>query len=149
MKIIITGNLGYDGPSVILQLRKSYPNAQLIGIDIGIFAHCLTGVIFQPEACLDAQIYKDVRDLSVSDFEDVDAVIHLAAISNDPMGKTFERITDEINHQSSKEEVGSALLEMQRWGDEGVVHRSPLRSAGPWSRRICRFHGSSTFKNKD
>lgn len=101
MKIIITGNLGYVGPSVILQLRKSYPNAQLIGIDIGIFAHCLTGVIFQPEACLDAQIYKDVRDLSVSDFEDVDAVIHLAAISNDPMGKTFERITDEINHQSS------------------------------------------------
>jgi len=55
----------------------------------------------------------------------------------------------QINHQSSKEEVGSALLEMQRWGDEGVVHRSPLRSAGPWSRRICRFHGSSTFKNKD
>tara|TARA_B100000768_G_scaffold170090_1_gene176179 strand:+ start:2251 stop:3300 length:1050 start_codon:yes stop_codon:yes gene_type:complete len=101
MKIIITGNLGYVGPSVVLHLRKTYPNAQLIGIDIGIFAHCMTGVIFQPEACLDVQMYKDVRKLSISDFEGVDAVIHLAAISNDPMGKTFERITDEINHQSS------------------------------------------------
>ena len=33
------------------------------------------------------------------------------------------------------EEVGSTLLEMHRWGDEGVVHRSPLRSAGPWRQK--------------
>ena len=33
------------------------------------------------------------------------------------------------------EEVGSALLEIQRWGDEGAVHRSPLRSAGPWRQK--------------
>jgi nucleoside-diphosphate-sugar epimerase len=101
MKIMITGNLGYIGPSVVLQLRKSYPNAFLIGVDIGLFAHCLTGAIYQPESLLDTQIYKDVRDLSQEDFEGIDAVIHLAAISNDPMGKTFERITDEVNHVSS------------------------------------------------
>ena len=44
MKILIVGNLGYIGPSVTNQFRKSYPDAELIGFDIGYFAHCLSNV---------------------------------------------------------------------------------------------------------
>jgi len=101
MKIMVTGNLGYVGPSVILQLRQSYPSAYLVGMDLGFFAHCLTGVKVSPESILDLQIYKDVRDVTRADFEGFDAVVHLAAVSNDPMGKTFARVTNEINCQSS------------------------------------------------
>ena len=101
MKILVTGNLGYVGPSVISQLRLSNPSAQIIGMDLGFFAHCLTGVYSFPESALDCQIYKDVRDVVQDDLEGFDKVIHLAAVSNDPMGKEFTKVTNEINCQSS------------------------------------------------
>ena len=101
MKILVTGNLGYVGPSVMLQLRRSYPSARLVGMDLGFFAHCFTGVQAFPESVLDHQIYKDVRDVNRYDFEGFDTVVHLAAVSNDPMGKEFEAVTNEINYQSS------------------------------------------------
>ena len=101
MKIMVTGNLGYVGPSVIQQLRSTYPCATLVGMDLGIFAHCLTGTKVLPERIIDMQLYKDVRDVTKLDFDGFSAVVHLAAISNDPMGNAFERITDEINCQSS------------------------------------------------
>lgn len=101
MKILITGNLGYIGPSVIRQLRTTYPTAELVGMDVGFFAHCLTGVERHPDTLLNQQLYRDVRTFDLGVLNDVDAVVHLAAISNDPMGKTFEKVTDEINCQSS------------------------------------------------
>ena len=101
MKILVTGNLGYIGPSVMLQLRRSYPLAQLVGMDLGFFAHCLTGVNAYPERVVDHQIYKDVRDVEQDDLEGFDTIIHLAAVSNDPMGEEFAVVTDEINCQSS------------------------------------------------
>lgn len=101
MKIMVTGNLGYVGPSVMNQLRETYPDGELVGVDLGIFAHCLTGMKALPERVINQQIYKDVRALTQSDFEGFSAVVHLAAISNDPMGNSFERVTNEINCQSS------------------------------------------------
>ncbi|MBW8831851.1 MAG: SDR family oxidoreductase [Burkholderiales bacterium] len=101
MKILITGNMGYVGPSVVKQLRKSYPNATLIGADIGYFAHCLTGARTLPETQLDVQHFKDVRSLPDELVRGVDAIVHLAAISNDPMGKTFEEVTFDVNHRAS------------------------------------------------
>ena len=101
MKILVTGNLGYVGPSVMLQLRRSYPLAQLVGMDLGFFAHCLTGVNASPERVVDHQICKDVRDVEQDDLEGFDTIIHLAAVSNDPMGEEFAVVTDEINCQSS------------------------------------------------
>ena len=101
MKIMITGNLGYIGPSVVHQLRASYPEAELVGMDLGIFSHCFTGTRSLPERVINSQIYKDVRKVTETDFEGFSAVVHLAAISNDPMGNTFEKITDEINCNSS------------------------------------------------
>ncbi len=98
MKILVTGNMGYVGPGVVKQLRQSYPDATLIGVDTGYFAHCLTGATRLPETLLDAQHFADVRSLPEALLAGVDAVVHLAAISNDPMGKQFEKVTFDVNH---------------------------------------------------
>jgi nucleoside-diphosphate-sugar epimerase len=101
VKILITGNMGYIGPCVADQLRRSYAGARLIGLDMGYFAHCLTGARALPECRIDAQHFSDIRNLSEEVLEGVDAVVHLAGISNDPMGKTYEDVTAEINYESS------------------------------------------------
>jgi len=101
MKIVITGNMGYVGPLLLEQLRHSMPEAALVGVDTGYFAHCLTGVTVFPEARLDIQHFADLRKLPQGLFEDVDAVVHLAAISNDPMGDRFKEVTHDINFQAS------------------------------------------------
>jgi nucleoside-diphosphate-sugar epimerase len=78
MKILITGNMGYVGPGILAQLRRSYPFAELIGYDTGAFAHALTNSTFLPERNLNAQHFGDVRDISASLLEGVQIIIHLA-----------------------------------------------------------------------
>ena len=101
MRIIITGNMGYVGPMVVRHLRHRFPTAELIGFDAGFFAHCLTTTGPLPETLLSQQYFGDVRDLPAELLRGTDAVIHLAAISNDPMGKAFEQATDDINRGAS------------------------------------------------
>jgi nucleoside-diphosphate-sugar epimerase len=101
MKILITGNMGYIGPTLVKTLRNAYPEAILAGVDTGFFGHCLTGAQVLPESRIDIQCFQDVRDIEPALLEGVDAVVHLAAISNDPMGKAFEEITAEVNHRAS------------------------------------------------
>lgn len=101
MKVLITGNMGYIGPTVADRLHESYPGCSVVGVDTGYFGHCLTGSPVLPEVVIDAQFFQDIRELDESVLEGVDAVIHLAAISNDPMGKAFEEVTADINHRSS------------------------------------------------
>ena len=48
MKILVTGNMGYVGPVVVRELRASHPDATLVGLDTGYFAHCLTGAEMLP-----------------------------------------------------------------------------------------------------
>ncbi|MBN8248973.1 MAG: SDR family oxidoreductase [Verrucomicrobia bacterium] len=109
MRILITGNLGYVGPGVVRQLRTAWPDARLLGYDTGYFAHCLTGAAAVPEARLDVQYFGDLRTFPADLLEGVDVVVHLAAISNDPMGKQFEEVTLEINHRA-----GAALAAAAR-----------------------------------
>lgn len=101
MRVLITGNMGYVGSVLVGHLRARYPGARLIGYDSGYFSHCLTGVRRPPEILLDQQHFGDVRELPARLLEGVDAVVHLAAISNDPMGNRFESVTDEINFRAS------------------------------------------------
>lgn len=101
MRVLITGNSGYVGSMLVRHLRGVMPQAELIGYDAGFFAHCLTDAESLPEARLTRQHYGDVRELSPELLEGVDAVVHLAAVSNDPMGNRFEEVTDEINAQAS------------------------------------------------
>lgn len=93
--------MGYVGPCVIQRLRSNLPDAKLIGLDTGFFANSLTNAKILPECKADIQYFADVRYLSPDLLDDVDAIIHLAAISNDPMGNQFEDVTFEINYRSS------------------------------------------------
>ncbi len=100
---MITGNMGYIGPCVVQRLRVSYPNAILVGLDMGYFANRLTNTEILPECRVDLQYFADVRKLSRDLLKDVDAIVHLAAISNDPMGNKFEKVTFDINYLASIE----------------------------------------------
>jgi len=101
MKIMIVGNLGYIGPSVTARMRAIFPDAELIGFDIGYFAHCLSHAVRLPEVQLDRQVFGDIRNFPEALLGGVDAVIDLAAISNDPMGNQFEEVTMEVNYRSA------------------------------------------------
>ena len=101
MKILVTGNMGYVGPLVLRRLRESYPGITLVGYDMGYFAHCLTGAQRLPESRADAQYFGDIRQVPEEILRGVDGVVHLCAISNDPMGALFEDVTLAINHRAS------------------------------------------------
>lgn len=101
MKILVTGNMGYVGPLVLRRLRTSHPDAMLVGYDMGYFAHCLTGASRFPESRADVQYFGDIRYVSEEVLRGVDAVVHLCAISNDPMGALYEDVTMTINHRAS------------------------------------------------
>jgi len=103
MKILITGNLGYVGPGLVKEFRRHYPEATLIGYDIGYFAKHITSNIINPESFLDIQYYGDVRHFREEVLEGVDAVVSLAAISNDPIGNKFEEVTLDINYRANVE----------------------------------------------
>lgn len=108
MKVLVVGNMGYVGPVLTKHLRQNYPHAELIGFDAGLFAHCLIGSSPLPEVYLDRQVFGDVRHINKSLFEGIDAVVNLAAISNDPMGNRFEEATLAINYKAAVELAAAA-----------------------------------------
>lgn len=101
MRVLITGNLGYVGSVLSGHLRAQHPDAVLHGFDNAYFAHGLTGTVAVPERHLDQQFYGDVRALTPAQVAGYDAIVQLAAISNDPMGDRFEVPTMEINQDAS------------------------------------------------
>lgn len=101
MNILVTGNMGYIGPALIKLLREYRPDARVIGVDNGFFAHSLTAAARLPETMYDEQWFMDVRDIPAEKLRGIDSIIHLAAVSNDPMGNAFEAVTGEINHLAS------------------------------------------------
>jgi nucleoside-diphosphate-sugar epimerase len=107
MRVLISGNMGYVGSALVRFLRGHMPDSELIGYDSALFGHCLTGSSDLPERLLDKQIYGDTRDINSELLADVDAVVHLAAVSNDPMGNRFEQVTEDINQSAS---VGLATM---------------------------------------
>lgn len=96
MNILILGNLGYVGPVLVNHLHKRNIGS-LTGLDTAYFAHNLTTNSGFPERYLNEQKFKDVRCLEPSDFNGINAVVYLAAISNDPMGNEFEAVTLDVN----------------------------------------------------
>ena len=101
MKILITGNMGYIGPILTKQLRHSYAEAKLIGFDMGYFGNCITTADMLPECRVDIQYFGDMRQFPAEMLQGVDAIIHLAGISNDPIGNKFEDVTLDINYRAS------------------------------------------------
>jgi len=94
-RILVTGHNGYVGSVLTPLLVKSgYP---VVGLDTGYFASC---TLFDRPVSV-PEIKKDIRDLEPRDLEGFDAVIHLAALSNDPIGNLNRIWTQEINFQAS------------------------------------------------
>lgn len=96
-RILILGNLGYVGPELTKYLRNRYPKSFLIGYDLGYFSNHYTTQKFSPDNLLNIQYYGDIRNFDENILTDVDYVVALAAISNDPIGNKFEKVTLDIN----------------------------------------------------
>jgi nucleoside-diphosphate-sugar epimerase len=95
MKVLVTGHDGYIG-SVMTPLLAGAGH-EVVGLDTGLFR----GFTLGDDAPRVAAIAKDVRDVGETDLEGLDAVIHLAAISNDPVGNLNAQVTFDINHRAS------------------------------------------------
>ena len=94
-KVLVTGNLGYIGTVLTDILKDSY---DVVGYDVGFFKDCNLIDVSNPIK----QIYKDIRDVLIDDLKGIDFVIHLAALSNDPLGELNPSLTKEINFLSAK-----------------------------------------------
>lgn len=95
MKILFTGHKGYIGAVAVPILSSA--GHEVVGLDSNLFAGCDFGHP-APEI---PSIYKDLRDLMKEDLHGFDAVVHLAALSNDPLGDLDSNLTYDINHHAS------------------------------------------------
>jgi nucleoside-diphosphate-sugar epimerase len=97
MRVLLTGHLGYIGTVMTPMLLES--GHEVIGFDSDLYSRCTFaagGQISKVPA-----IRKDTRDVAAGDLAGIDAVIHLAALSNDPLGDLRYALTDDINHLAS------------------------------------------------
>jgi len=95
MKIMLTGHKGYIGAVAGPVLQSA--GHEVVGLDSDLFAGCEFG---QPAPPI-AEIRKDLRDLTREDLLGFDAVVHFAALSNDPLGDLDPSLTYDINHEAS------------------------------------------------
>src|SRR5690349_8172437 len=111
MKILVTGHLGYIGTLLTPMLLKK--GHEVVGMDADWYATSTFGdgrdIVTVPN------IKKDIRDAEVDDLRGFDTVMHLAALSNDPLGNYNADLTDEINHRAAVQ-----LGELSR--EAGVKH---------------------------
>ncbi len=97
MKVLVTGHQGYIGTVMVPLLIKA--GHQVRGCDSDLYERC-NFAEGGPVATVPG-LRKDVRDLQIEDFAGVDAIIHLAALSNDPLSDLNPDLTYEINHRAS------------------------------------------------
>jgi nucleoside-diphosphate-sugar epimerase len=95
MRVLLSGHKGYIGAVAAPILQSA--GHDVVGLDADLFAGCEFGEAV-PQI---PEIRKDLRDVSEADLEGFDAVVHLAALSNDPLGNIDPAITYEINHSGS------------------------------------------------
>lgn len=97
MRVLVTGHRGYVGTVLTRLLRES--GHGVVGMDSDLYSRCTFGdgkdIVDVP------MIAKDIRDAAIEDFDKIDAVCHLAALSNDPLGNFKPELTYDINHLAS------------------------------------------------
>jgi nucleoside-diphosphate-sugar epimerase len=97
IRILVTGHLGYIGTVMVPVLKKA--GHDVTGYDSDLYERCTYEVGGRIADV--PNIRKDIRDVSLQDLEGFDAIIHLAALSNDPLGDLNEDITYQINHTAT------------------------------------------------
>ena len=108
--ILVTGNLGYIGS--VLTEELILKNYNVVGFDIGYFTDCLISEETKPHK----QSVKDIRDINENDLHNIDGIIHLAGLSNDPLGELQKNITNSINYHSTLKLANLAKkLEIKRF----------------------------------
>ncbi len=95
MRVLVTGHDGYLGSVLVARLRES--GHEVVGLDTGLFADCLLGPAPEPVPTLRV----DLRDVTAEHCAGVDAVLHLAALCNDPIGNLNPDLTYDVNHRST------------------------------------------------
>jgi nucleoside-diphosphate-sugar epimerase len=95
MKVFVTGHRGYIGAHLVDLLKQA--GDTVTGCDLGLFNDCA----WEDVVAADRELIKDVRDISVDDLADHDCVMHLAGLSNDPMGEINAAATYQINRDAS------------------------------------------------
>jgi len=115
MRILLTGHKGYIG-AVAAPLLMSAGH-EVVGLDIDLYAGCDFG---DPAAAI-PEISADLRDVTADKLKGIDAVVHLAALSNDPLGDLDSKLTYEIN--------GSASVRVARLAKASGVQRFVFASS--------------------
>ena len=95
MKVLVTGNLGYIGSVLTAELAAA--GHDVTGLDVGFFRDCLLEKATPPAR----QVIKDIRDLGAADLAGIEAIVHLAGLSNDPLGEFDPYLTDAINRDAA------------------------------------------------
>ncbi len=95
MRVLVTGHDGYIG-SVLVPIFQAAGHS-VVGVDAFFFEEGAVGTMQAP----DQVIRKDIRDLEAADLRSIDAIVHLAALSNDPLGNLNGQLTYDINHLAS------------------------------------------------
>lgn len=94
-RILLTGHRGYIGSVMAPYLvERGY---DVVGLDTGYFSECT----LVEDAVTIPEIRRDLRDVTAADLAGIDAVVHLGALSNDPIGNLNEGWTEEINHEAT------------------------------------------------
>jgi nucleoside-diphosphate-sugar epimerase len=145
MKILLTGHQGYLGTVMAPVLQAA--GHHVVGLDSGLFASCVLG----PEPLDPPGIRADLRDVTVDQLTGFDAVIHLAALSNDPLGALAPELTYDINHRASvrlarlAKEAGvrrflyaSTCSVYGAAGEDLVTEDAPLRPVTPYAESKVR-----------
>jgi len=95
MRVILTGHKGYIGAVAAPVLQAA--GHEVVGLDSDLFSGCDFG---NPNPDI-PELRKDLRDLSESDFQGFDVIVHFGALSNDPLGNLDPQLTYDINHLAS------------------------------------------------
>ena len=96
MRVLVTGHQGYIGSVLVSCLKEA--GHYVVGLDSGFFRDDILGTPCVPA---DMEIQKDLRDVELSDLDSISVVMHLGALSNDPVGELDPSITGDINHDAT------------------------------------------------